>query len=711
MEYTVNNQENNYKEIEDIEKLIKPFWFNDICELNIDKCFDFLSKYYFENKDVNKIKIDFEKFQRANSNLGIMKFGILIVVYRIGRIRQIYPKPHPILEEKLKVKNVREGSGVMVFSIFTSAYPSYTLINSDGTSQIIHEYKTEQTKDNDFVNRGEFTCKYNCSFCPQDPNMPKSYIATEPGVARAVQNDFDPSKQIFDRAIQYIQQGHPVDKIEVIIQGGTWDSYSIEYRTEFVRDIYWSFNVFMDWIFYVPSKYTDPTKIYFEFKNKKLRSKLSLEQEIKINEKSLCRVIGLTPETRPDQINISTIKFLRIIGATRVQLGVQHLDDSILRYNNRQCYTKNTIRAIKMLKDNGFKVDTHYMLDMPVPINWNKNIIEEDKLMLERINTDPDLKVDQMKIYPCVVTPHTTIKEWYDKGIYKPYGEIKPIDSSIWKQMNEHERLAYRLENPLYKNIIEFYSTIHSSIRVNRIIRDIPTTEICGGTTQTDMRANIDKDLELLKLKSQDIRFREAGSYKFIGKKFGPPELKELVFESSGGTEYFLSWIGENETKSEQILYSFLRLRLSNNSGKTQTGKIIFPELTDCALIRELHTYGKVVPCKENQKFYFNSPILFGFTSQESKPQHKGLGKKLLIRAEQIALANGYKKIAVIAGVGVRDYYRTQGYTINSNIGCYQIKIFNKYNKYHIAKLFGISITTILFISIWYMILTKYNNM
>jgi histone acetyltransferase (RNA polymerase elongator complex component) len=185
------------------------------------------------------------------------------------------------------------------------------------------------------------------------------------------------------------------------------------------------------------------------------------------------------------------------------------------------------------------------MLDLPSPDTISQEqMIEMDKQMLQTINTDPNYKVDQIKIYPCVVTPHTTIKTWYDEGKYKQYGETVKVDKNIWIKMSEKEKLSHRLSNPLYSNILKYYSKIHPSIRVNRIIRDIPTNEICGGTTQTGMRSEIDRDMELLGLKSGDIRYREAGSYRHQNKfkTSTEPILKELVFESSGGTEYFLSW-------------------------------------------------------------------------------------------------------------------------------------------------------------------------
>lgn len=658
----------------DIEDIIKPFWFKNVSESNIQKCYTFLDMYCIEDKIPIDLKTEFVEFQTKNQFGGILKFGTLIVIYKQGRISGRYPKSKPEFEPLLKVKDIRESSGVMVFSVFTSAYPTHTIIDENGNKKIVNETGMEIT---DESNIGQFSCKYDCSFCPSDPKMPKSYIASEPGVARAVQNDFDAVRQVLDRSRQYFSQGHVVDKAEIIIQGGTFSSYSIEYRTEFARDIYWIFNVLMDFVFYdkiEANKLTD----YFEIENKKLRQKKSLEEEIIINETSPCRVIGFTPEERPDQINYKSIEFLRKIGATRVQLGVQHLDDKILKYNNRGCYTKDTIRAIKMIKDNGFKVDTHLMLDMPCPSEYdNSTMPARDYEMLLQFNTDPNFKVDQIKIYPCVVTEYTLIKKWYDEGIHKPYGEKEIIDKSVWRKMSKQEKLNFRMKNPLYKNILSFYVQIHPSIRANRIIRDIPTSEIFGGTTQSGMRSEIDGDMELLGLQSGDIRFREAGSYRFKNlKNIAEPVIKEIIFESSGGTEYFLSF---ESNDSNSIIYSFLRLRLSTNSGKTQTGKIIFPELVDCALIRELHVYGKIKPCSENKKYYTNNNILLD-DSLDNKFQHKGFGKKLLAKAEQIALNNKYTKIAVIAGVGVRDYYRKRGYTIDSKKGCYQIKLLNNKN-------------------------------
>jgi ELP3 family radical SAM enzyme/protein acetyltransferase len=639
--------------IENIEDIMKPFWFKELTDELTAKCYEFLDDYYYMKLPTNNIVKKFEQFQREHKfGSGIIKFGYLICFYKLGRQHGRYPQPNKNLEKVLRVKNVRENSGVMVFSIFTSGYPSYTKMNPDGTTEIVKEFGEDHNG-----NPGKYSCKYDCFYCPDYPNMPRSYLPGEPSVDRAIQCNFEVFKMIVARAKQYLQQGHSIDKAEVIIQGGTWDTYSYEYRQEFIRDVYYTFNVLMDHIF-----------------GKPIRAPLTMEEEIKLNELGSCRVVGLTPETRPDQINYKSIQFLRAIGATRVQLGVQHLDDKILRYVNRRCYTKDTIRAIKMLKDAGFKISGHLMPDLPAPEEYEGKMPEVDKAMFEEFNTNPDLKIDYVKVYPTVVTPHTKIKEWYDEGKYKPYGELKKMDKEekiAYRRLSKEEKMNMRLENPLYQNILQFYKSIHPSMRIERVFRDIPTNVICGGTTQTSMRSEMDMDLDIMGEISNCIRYREAGNARNKNKtNVGKLVLKMLEFEGSKGIEYFLSWETDDE---KPLLYSFLRLRLSKNSGLTDTGKVIFPELINCALIREVHTYGKVTPCKENQKYYENNTIMFS-QNEEDKPQHKGLGKKLIIKAEEIARANGYNKIAVIAGVGVREYYRKQGYIENSELGHYQIK-------------------------------------
>ena len=630
-----------------IEDIIKPYGINQLDETTTKLVYNFLDKYYLTNLNSDKIKREFLKYQEKEKNVNILKFGYLLYFYLRARNNGKYKNPDINLETNLKLEN---GVSVIVSTIFTSGHPSYIIIDP-----ITNEEKIIQEFSDNPVNPGAFSCGNNCHYCPNVPGQPRSYYPGEPGVDRAIQNGYDAIKQCRARASQYVQQGHPIDKFEIITKGGTWDWYSEEYRRQFARDIYYAHNTMIDYIF-----------------GNTIRKPLSLQEEIKLNETSSCRIIGITVETRPDHVNYKTIKFLREIGATRVELGVQHLDDNILRYVNRGCYNKHTIRAIKMLKDNGFKVDAHLMLDLPAPPGYEDIMPQVDKEMLEEFNINQQFKVDQIKVYPCMVMPYTEIEKWYKDGIYKPYGEdikLSLEEKHQFKKISDDDKIEYRKKNLLYNNILEFCQNVHPSIRINRIIRDLPTNEVCGGTKRSGMRGEIDRDLDYLGLASKDIRYREAGNYRNIKRSlYSEPELLIREFKSSDGIELFLSY----ETVEENpILYSFLRLRLSSNSGKTDTGKVIFPELENCALIREVHTYGKVIPCKDNMHLYDNNKVLL---SQNNHVQHKGYGKKLLEKAEEISINRNFTKIAVIAGVGVREYYRKQGYIHDTKEGCFQIK-------------------------------------
>ena len=672
-------------EVKNIEEIIKPFYINELNEKTNEIIYSFLDKYYNKEKEYsNNIKTEFLEYQKTLHNKDLFKFGYLIYYYHLGRINNRYSISDKNLEKNLKINNVRENSGVIVSTIFTSAFPKYKKI-----------YNQSFDKKEIIVEDKPFSCGNDCFYCPNVPGHPRSYYPGEPGVDRAIQNDYDAIKQSRARARQYIQQGHPIDKFEIIIKGGTWDYYSREYRDEFIRDIYYAHNTMIEYIF-----------------GKEIRKEKSLEEEIKINETANCRIIGVTIETRPDHVNYVSLKLMRSYGITRVELGIQHLDDIILKYINRGCYKKHSIRAIKLLKDNCFKVDGHIMLDLPAPFGYENIMPELDRIMLNQINTNPDFKMDQIKIYPCMTTPFTKIKEWYETGIYLPYGEDKKMNEQEkleYKRLTPEKRHEYRMKNLLYKNIYNFYENIHPSIRVNRIIRDLPGKVLVGGIKRLGLRAELEKDLEILQSRSGCIRYREAGNHRNKNRlEDKEPILKVLNFESSVGEEYFLSY--ETEEKNP-ILFSFLRLRLSKNSGKTDYGKIVFPELIDTALIREVHTYGKVIPCKENTKLYENNNKILFSHNADKIVQHKGYGKKLIKKAEEIAIKNGYTKIAVIAGVGVRNYYRKLGFTEDSDEGYYQIKKLSSNNKTYILLLIYEILTLFIFIGIsFYQLFLYYNN-
>jgi ELP3 family radical SAM enzyme/protein acetyltransferase len=552
-----------------------------VCSKFDQDLFDLRQKNIFNNINTKKLNCWLKTFCKINFN-SLDHFNREFKKYQ--KIYKIVPKKNQLyvgyqqlletnninrnhsFEKYIITKKIRILSGVTVITVLTSP--------------------------------GNFSCPKDCHYCPNEPGQPRSYLMKEPAVQRANRNNFDPIKQFYDRATTYFINGYSVDKIEILVLGGTWSSYPVAYQEEFIRDLYYSANVFF---------------------NKK-RNKLSLLEEQKINETSKCRIIGLTLETRPDYITWKEINRFRKYGCTRVQLGIQHTDQKILDKINRGCTTKDAIKALTMLKDCGYKIDAHFMPDLPgsSPLqDWN---------MFNYVLQSNDLQFDQWKIYPCEITPYTKIKEWYENGEYTPYCDI-------------NEKLLFNL-------IMLVKNRVHPWIRLNRVIRDIPNNYILGGNKITNLRQQLHKDMKKYNLECSCIRCREVKDNNIVD-----PTLYCRIYNSNGGTEYFISY----ESKDKKIIYGFIRLRLTKNSGniyrrstsKNNTTYLCFPELQNCALIRELHVYGQVVSVGQQKK---------------DATQHYGFGKRLLLCAEYIAYKNGFRKIAVISGVGVKQYYKKYNY-------------------------------------------------
>lgn len=473
-------------------------------------------------------------------------------------------------------KRQKSTSGVIVITVLTSGNPSY---EEDG--KII-------TK--------TFSCKHNCAYCPNEKahegngwiDQPRSYLYSEPAVLRANANDFDPIKQFNSRVSTLISMGHTIDKIELIVLGGTWTQYPKKYQDWFITSIYYAANTFYD-----------------------SRPMYSLEQEITINETAKIHIIGLTLETRPDTIDLNEIKELRKYNCTRVQLGVQHTDNNVLKKIQRGHTIEQAYNAIKLLKNNCFKVDIHLMPNLP------GSSYEKDQEMLNNALYNPDLEADQYKIYPCAVVPWTKIKQWFDEGSYIPY------DDTL-----------------LFQLIKDFKIKVQKWKRLNRIIRDIPSSYITGGYKDVNMRQLLQDDMKKNNWKCNCIRCREVKDNKITEKI----EQVCSVYKASQGTEYFISF------ETFKYLIGFIRLRLNNNYENTVN------ILKDCALIRELHVYSSLTDVGGDV---------------EDSYQHKGFGKRLIKKAEEIALKCGYNKIAIISGTGVRDYYRKMGYALEET---YMIK-------------------------------------
>jgi ELP3 family radical SAM enzyme/protein acetyltransferase len=473
-------------------------------------------------------------------------------------------------------KKSKSNSGVIVITLLTSGNPEYI-------------------DDNGVLIKDKFSCRHNCAYCPNEKahegnnwvDQPRSYLYTEPAVLRANENNFDPILQFNSRITSLINMGHVVDKLELIILGGTWSNYNIKYRDYFITSTYYAANTF----------YTDK------------RDMLSLEDEITLNETSKIHIIGLTLETRPDEITLNEIKELRRYNCTRVQLGVQHTDNEVLKKIKRGHTIEKVYDAIKILKNNGYKVDIHLMPNLP------GSSYDMDKKMLEDSLYDDRLQVDQYKIYPTAIVPWTQIKDWYDKGEYVPYNDLL-----------------------LFELIKEFKKKVQKWKRLNRIIRDIPSTYITGGYKHeyVNMRQLLQNDMKKNNWCCNCIRCREVKDIKI---NLDNIELNTLSYYASEGMEYFISY------ETDKYLIGFIRLRLANKVDKTNQLNI----LHDAALIRELHVYSNLSDVGNNI---------------ETSYQHKGYGKKLVAEAEKIAYNNGYKKIAIISGTGVRNYYRNIGYEL-----------------------------------------------
>ena len=522
---------------------------------------------------------------RKKYKLSMPKHSLLLAYRYLLKTKRV--ERYSPIESYLISKSIRSSSGVLVVTVFTSPYPT---ING----KVQH-----------------FSCQWDCHYCPNEPGQPRSYLLNEPGVRRANMNDFDAVRQFRDRVSTLVDIGHQADKVEVLVLGGTWESYPLAYQETFVRDIYYAANSF----------FTGE------------RDRLTLTDEKYINTSSQVRVIGLTLETRPDTIDVGMLHRLRAYGCTRIQLGVQHIDDSVLKTINRKCFLRDILRALRLLKEACFKIDIHIMPDLP------GSTPELDKAMFQLIIENENLQVDQWKIYPCQTTPWTVIEKWYQDGSYTPYGFENLVDV-----------------------LVDAKSAVHPWIRLNRVIRDIPPEYVLGGTCCTNLRQLIERKLLSRGKKCSCIRHREVKDTLSSVKQLPQAELVRRDYVGQGALEVFLSF----ESPARDIIFGFLRLRLSCHEDGAP-----FAELENSAMIRELHVYGRIV--RSEQK-------------NSGKVQHAGIGKKLLREAERISVEMGFRKIAVISGVGVRSYYKDRGYSTLSHDGEFQIKDLSYAQRPHISE-------------------------
>jgi ELP3 family radical SAM enzyme/protein acetyltransferase len=437
--------------------------------------------------------------------------------------------------------------------------------------------------------------------------MPRSYLLKEPAVQRGYNNGWDAINQMNDRLNSLMIQGHEIDKLELIIEGGTYTEYPQSYLKNFHRDIFYSANTFFD---------KEPK-----------RNKKTIKEEMNINIYSRVRIIGICIETRPDALSYNWIRFFRETGTTRVQLGVQHTDNYILKKINRGHTFEQSCDSIELLKNNCFKVDIHLMPDLPY------SSAEKDKTMFDIIFKKNIISPDQIKIYPCEVTPYTVIEKWYKTGKYKPYSDNNP------EMLLDVVKYALLLCPPW--------------IRFPRVVRDIPLNYIQGGNKYSNLRQMIEENIKKEGFQINEMRYRE------IGRHLDYTNLpKKLKIRKYNKIDYFISY----ESYDEKVLFGFLRLRLPCHNHS------YFRCLDNKGLIRELHVYNSLVPVGK----YYNAT------------QHKGIGKKLLKKAEWISWFYGYNGTAIISGEGVKGYYYKNGY---KEIDTYMIKEWDYYNLYLVLVL------------------------
>ncbi len=555
--------------------------------------------------------------QHPRDGQGLFNKNDLIHAYRHLAGTDGLPPFDPEVLARLRMKPIRTMSGVTPVTVLTKPYP----------------------------------CPGECIFCPNDVRMPKSYLAREPGAQRAEQNNFDPYLQVYSRLTTLYETGHPLDKIELIVLGGTWSFYPETYQVWFVKRMFEALHDFGAGIDRTdevrallrqasqlhPEQATPVTlhgialdRTYNQVVQQIYRQEMARSRELaqavargqrprtvvdeyatweelaevqRQNETAPCRCVGLVIETRPDYLSVDEVTRIRRLGVTKVQIGVQSLDDEVLRKNRRGHTVAMTRGAFRLLRLAGFKIHAHWMP------NLYGSSPEADIRDYQRLFSDPDIRPDELKIYPCSLIESAELMQVYQRGEWQPYS---------------HEVLLEVLVN-CFLQTPEY-------CRLTRVVRDIPSTDIVAGDMKPNFRQLVEAALQQRGLRSPDIRGREIR-----GRAVAPEALRldELWYETGVSREVFLQYITE-----DRRIAAFLRLSLP-------TAAPLLPELQGAAMIREVHVYGQAVSIGEKGR---------------GRAQHSGLGTRLIERAVQIAREHGFARLAVISAVGTRSYYRARGF-------------------------------------------------
>jgi len=492
--------------------------------------------------------------------------------------------------DRLRLRPVRTLSGVTPVTVLTKPYP----------------------------------CPGTCIFCPSDVRMPKSYLADEPGAQRAEDNRFDPYLQTWNRLDAYRAMGHPVEKVELIVLGGTWSAYPEAYQIWFARRCFEALNDFgagldgrpgagaapADYAALRPvdgreaRRYNDALRPVTERLHASEHSSWeALERAQQRNENAASRCVGLSFETRPDRVTEREVLRLRRLGATKVQLGVQSLSDAVLLANRRGHDVATSRRALRRLREAGFKLHVHWMANL---LGATPATDAADFLQLFE---DPAFRPDELKVYPCLLVESAPLMEAHERGEWRAYDDAALLDL-----------LTRCLEaTPRY-------------CRLTRVVRDFSAHDIVAGTRVANLRELAEREVGRRGGRCADVRGREIRGAAFDAAAL---RLEATVYATSVGEEHFLEF-----TTPDDRVVGFLRLSLPERAS-------FVGELGRAAVIREVHVYGM---------------SLAPGAREPERAQHLGLGRALVDEASRRSRRAGFDGLAVISAVGTRAYYRALGF-------------------------------------------------
>ena len=541
----------------------------------------------------------------------------------------VSPAEEALLVRTLQVKPRRTASGVATVTVLTKPWP----------------------------------CSSACLYCPNDVRMPKSYLHDEPACQRAERNWFDPYLQVTARLRTLHQMGHVTDKVELIVLGGTWSDYPEAYQIWYMHELFRALNDIScettvdresetrrtqyrdagiacerddlaNWAAKAQARVTAGDASY----NETVRSLYAcgtradgngwaaaaqwqtatfsqLEALQHENESAKHRCVGLVVETRPDAVTPKRLAMLRRLGCTKLQMGIQSLDERILAANHRGIGIDRMQQAFEIARIFGFKTHAHFMTNLlgATP--------ESDAADYRRMVEHPAFKPDEIKLYPCALVDGTGLVAHWRDGSWRPYTEQE-------------------LVNLLAEDVL----VTPPFTRISRMIRDISAHDIMTGNKKVNLRQLVDLELAKRAQPVQEIRSREIA---FGAAANDELSLSEIAYETTNTREVFLQWVAPGNR-----IAGFLRLSMPN-ADYVGAHAADLPIDAGEAMIREVHVYGRVA----------------GLHQGGQNAQHRGLGRMLIERACDIARENGYTAINVISAIGTRGYYRKQGFTDN---GLYQ---------------------------------------